>query len=209
MLLEEAKWLREHVLQLSVSNQRVLNVGSSTRHARTEAQPHMQSDLFDPLAASGFNVTHTDLQPAEGVDLVGDLTDEAFLAKLLRDDYGLVLCTNVLEHVPERAALVNALAKLPSPGGYLVVTVPKHYPYHYDPIDTMFRPGAKTLSAMFPTLQLVEGQVLEARRRQVKGNTVRAQKNYFRMLADNPDSQCSRWQERSCLSTSRVCGGTR
>lgn len=186
MLFEEAIWVGKQALSLPLPNKRVLNVGSNTLSARTMAQPHVQRELFGPLEARGFEVTHTDLQAGAGVDLVGDLTDGAFLERLARKSYGLVLCTNVLEHVTERRPLVDALSKLPCDGGYLVVTVPRHYPYHYDPIDTMFRPDVQELSGLFPRLSLGHGEVLRATRLQARSGIWRAQANYFAMLADNP-----------------------
>jgi hypothetical protein len=67
------------------------------------------------------------------------------------------MCCNVLEHVPNRDELATAIESLVSRGGYLFVTVPRRYPYHPGPIDTMFRPGVEELGSMFGRLDLVEG----------------------------------------------------
>jgi hypothetical protein len=60
--------------------------------------------------------------------------------RLCRLEPKALLCCNLLEHVldPERLAL-HCLELLPR-GGLLFVTVPFSYPYHRDPIDTMYRP---------------------------------------------------------------------
>ena len=38
--------------------------------------------------------------------------------------------------------------------------MPNAFPYHPDPIDTMFRPGVEELAALFPHCRLVHGEVL-------------------------------------------------
>ncbi|OBQ33891.1 MAG: hypothetical protein AN485_17485, partial [Anabaena sp. MDT14b] len=44
--------------------------------------------------------------------------------------------------------------------GYIFVTVPYKYPYHRDPIDTMFRPDIQELSSLFPDFKIVNGEIL-------------------------------------------------
>jgi hypothetical protein len=43
-----------------------------------------------------------------------------------------------------------ALEELLPPGGLLFLSVPHEFPYHPDPIDTMFRPGVEQLLRLFP-----------------------------------------------------------
>ena len=42
-------------------------------------------------------------------------------------------------------------------GEAMLVTVPKRYPYHPGPIDTLFRPRVDELASLFPRLSLVSG----------------------------------------------------
>lgn len=49
--------------------------------------------------------------------------------------FDLVLCTEVLEHLPEAHSSVKELARLLKPGGHLILTVPFLYPLHEEPHD--------------------------------------------------------------------------
>jgi SAM-dependent methyltransferase len=100
-------------------------------------------------------VLHHELQPAPGVDVAGDLTDASFLARLRELGVRSIMCCNVLEHVPDPAEVAAALERATPPGGYVLVTVPRRFPYHPDPIDTMFRPGPDELRRLFPALEEV------------------------------------------------------
>ena len=49
--------------------------------------------------------------------------------------FDTVLCTQVLEHVPDPKSLVNEMARVLRPGGHLIVTVPFSYRLHSEPYD--------------------------------------------------------------------------
>lgn len=164
MLAVESKWIKKALDRFEPSDvSPVLNVGSSTRHFRKHVQGHIDRNVFAPLRARGCAVVHLDLKAAEGVDVVGDLTEPVFQAKMKSQSVRLVICSNLLEHIPDehRRALCDAIAAVILPGGYLVVTVPHSYPYHPDPIDTMFRPAPAELSAYFPDLTIVKAQSVQ------------------------------------------------
>jgi hypothetical protein len=55
----------------------------------------------------------------------------------------------------------HSLDLLP-PGGLAFVTVPYSYPYHRDPIDTMYRPSPAELSELFADARLLDGTILGA-----------------------------------------------
>ena len=42
-----------------------------------------------------------------------------------------------------------------------MVTVPHKFPYHPDPIDTMFRPSPNELVGLFPNCHRLEGLILD------------------------------------------------
>jgi hypothetical protein len=71
------------------------------------------------------------------------------------------MCNNLLEHIKNRSAFCTAILDILPSGGYIFASVPRQYPYHADPIDTMFRPGVEELAAQFPGTALIEGEVLE------------------------------------------------
>jgi hypothetical protein len=127
----------------------LVNIGSSTKQFRTTAQPHIEKSIFEPLAARGVKVFHADVKADEGVDLVGDVLQPAFRARIRQLQPKAILCSNVLEHVESVSEFVAALEELAPPGGLLLVTAPCSYPYHLDPIDNGFRPDPDALIAAF------------------------------------------------------------
>ena len=135
-----------------------LNIGSSTEDFRTRSQPHIEEFLFKPLRESGVRVIHCDMKADPGVDLVGDVLDPGFQQQLRSLDARLLICSNLLEHLTDPKAFVAACASLVAPGGYALFTVPSDYPYHPDPIDTLFRPTPRQLADMFPAWEVVEAE---------------------------------------------------
>jgi SAM-dependent methyltransferase len=47
----------------------------------------------------------------------------------------IVLCTQVIEHVPEPAEMLSELHRVLRPGGYLILTGPMYWPLHEEPFD--------------------------------------------------------------------------
>jgi hypothetical protein len=46
------------------------------------------------------------------------------------------------------------------PGGLIFVTVPRSYPHHRDPIDTMYRPNPAQLASLFQPAVMLKGEVV-------------------------------------------------
>lgn len=144
----EAARLREILLGRPAVSP-LLNLGSSTRDFREIEKQHIQRELFGPLAAAGVAVVHSDLKPADGVDVVGDILDPAVQRDLKARGFKCVLLANLLEHVRDPAAVAAACEEIVGPGGLILATVPSSFPYHADPIDTGFRPSPGELAALF------------------------------------------------------------
>lgn len=84
-------------------------LGSKARH------------LFDPVRWS--TVDWNPYGPVEWqTDVVADLTVLKLPDQLPAQGYGVVLCTEVLEHVPAWPQLVTNCVRLVGPGGHLVLT---------------------------------------------------------------------------------------
>lgn len=147
---EEARWIGQAIAELDLADRTVVNVGSSTGRFRERTQPHIEREIFAPLRARGARVIHCDMKAAEGVDLVGDLLDPEFNRTVAALEPALVLANNLFEHVRDRAVLAASLAALPAPGGRLLISVPYAYPYHADPIDTLYRPTPDEIAELFP-----------------------------------------------------------
>lgn len=155
MLKQEARWLGSQLAALELARvSPLLNVGSSTRYFREIQQPWIDQELFAPLRRRGGQVLHQDLKADDGVDVVGDLMDPGCVARLVASGARSVCCTSVLEHVEDREAFARRLTELVAPGGVLMLSVPRAFPWHPDPIDTMFRPTVHELAALFPGMRL-------------------------------------------------------
>lgn len=182
MLFEEAQWVGKTLLKYVHAGQTAGNIGSSDLKSRTVTQPQMQTYIFGPLEEKNVKVLHVDLKEAEGVDLIGDLTEKAFIDELKKINFDIILCCNLLEHLADRQPIIDALNDIVPKNGYLLMTVPYHYPHHRDPIDTMYRPTVNELVAHFPNFKLIEGLELEAKRVAFKNGEMVLEKNYFQRL---------------------------
>ncbi len=150
MMRCDAEWLRDSLARYSNDDlSPVLNLGSSTREFREQKQPFVHELVFRPLLDRGVGIIHADLKAGDGVDISGDIFDDAVLAAIHARRPKAVICTHMLEHVTDREKLVARLLEILPPGGLFFVTVPMSYHYHADPIDTMYRPNPEELAALF------------------------------------------------------------
>jgi SAM-dependent methyltransferase len=92
----------------------VLNVGSG-EDQRTFGSRTVRVDLLAPTVSVRADV-------ARALPFVGGSFDG-------------VLCTEVLEHVPDAEFVLAEIARVARPGAVLVVTVPFAFHYHPDPAD--------------------------------------------------------------------------
>jgi hypothetical protein len=139
----------------------VLNLGSSNEEFRTRTHPHVDREIFFPLVKRGARVIHADMKEDRGIDIVGDIYDAQFQERCRSLGPRTVVCCNILEHVVDPAGFARIVKALVPHNGYLVVSVPHSYPFHADPIDTLFRPTpAEVVSLFEPELTPVVAQVL-------------------------------------------------
>jgi hypothetical protein len=163
MNLLESKWLGDRLASLPTDAiSPLLNVGSSTEEFRTRQQPYIDANIFAPLRARGARVYHADIKAAPGVDLVGDLLEPAFLEQIAKLQIRSAMISNLFEHVTIRQQICDVVMRILPAGGYLFVSGPKDYPYHADPIDTMFRPSIAEMHAHFPGTTVVESAVIDS-----------------------------------------------
>jgi hypothetical protein len=175
MLKGEAHWLAQELAALPDDAFPLLDIGSSTAAFREDEQSFISDLVFRPLSDRGCEVIHADLKPAPGVDVVMDFTDASDRRRISARQIRTVLCSNVLEHLlvePRQAA--RYLVELCASRGYVIVTVPKRYGYHEDPIDNGFRPSAEQLADLFPDCEVltatnVVGPVLAVHHARARG----------------------------------------
>lgn len=72
-----------------------------------------------------------DIEPGVSVDLVGD----ARYLPVADCSVEVVLCTQVMEHIPEPIPVLNEIFRVLRPGGTLILSVPAIYPQHGSPGD--------------------------------------------------------------------------
>jgi hypothetical protein len=163
MFEAEARWLAAALDRYAPERlSPLLNLGSSTSVFREQIQPWTEKRLFRPLRTRGVEIVHIDQRTAPGVDFCADLTDPAELPRLRALGARALLCCNLLEHVTRRDRLAGLCLDILPKGGLLFVSVPFSYPYHRDPIDTMYRPTPGELRGLFAGAELVAGGIIGA-----------------------------------------------
>lgn len=163
MLLQEAEVIRDWVGRMDLKQGDVcLNLGSSTKRFREVTQPVIHSHIIGPIERTGCRVIHCDLKPDDGVDEVGDLLNADFQRRLIDYDPDLVICTNLLEHLRDPGGFASACGTILKKGGHCLFTVPSSFPYHPDPIDTMYRPAPAELAKVLPGWKVIASADVEA-----------------------------------------------
>lgn len=163
MLFEEAKFIGKIMYELNPEDVFPLcNLGSSNDELAKLRQPWIDEFIFKPARDSDYKVVNIDIKEHPGVDLVGDVTDPRFMEKLKLLGFKSVICSNLLEHVPNESVIdiCDSLMQFIPKKGYLFISGPYKFPYHPDPIDTMFRPNIKELSLLFPDTTQIEGKII-------------------------------------------------
>lgn len=157
MFVPEAKWIGDQIacLQLPLGT-KCLNLGSSTRFYRECSQPHVNRFIFEPLRGLA-DTTHVDIKAADGVDISGNFMDEAFWPMIPEGAFNLVMCCNLLTHVPDQAKAFELMRRSVAPNGYIVISTPHVYPYCADPLDVKYRPDQDEIRSSFPLYHFVAG----------------------------------------------------
>jgi len=101
-------------------------------------QAHASTDLTldigaqtGPYAACFPNRIAIDLHARPGIQVVTDAQRLAFR----EESFKVVLCTEVLEHIPEPQAAIDEMFRVLTPGGTLVLTTRFLFPIHDAPHD--------------------------------------------------------------------------
>jgi SAM-dependent methyltransferase len=124
-LLGTRAWTDAAARELASSSAglRVLEIGSGRQDLGEDAY-----SLRSAFPQAGEFV-QSDFNPDFG-HMVLDITDME-----LDQEFDVILCMNVLEHIYEVRRAVDGLRKALRPGGRLLIATPFLYPYHDEPID--------------------------------------------------------------------------
>lgn len=134
------KWQR---LQMAEMKGRVLDVGCGGKPYATWLSPGVTEYLG------------IDVEAGEAVDVVV-ASDRPW--PFQPDCFDAVLCTQVLEHVPDRAMLIAEISRVLKPGGRLVLTVPFLYPEHGQPFDFARFTQAQIRDFFAPDFEIIDLQ---------------------------------------------------
>lgn len=95
-----------------------LDVNGSLRHHVMQQQPHRYIGV--------------DIVPGPGVDEIVDATE--IVDRFGADQFGVVLCTEMLEHAEFWKVVISNLKRVLAPGGLLLVTTRSEgFAYHHPP----------------------------------------------------------------------------
>lgn len=118
-------WAASAITPDLVKDKTVCEVGSYNVNGTVRAG----IEAHDPESYLGV-----DISEGPGVDLVANVED---LPGMYPDGFGLVVSTEMLEHVESWKAAIRALVMLVAPGGHLVVSTRSlGFPWHGYPVDT-------------------------------------------------------------------------
>ena len=185
MFRREAEWIGAHLAALPVEAiSPLVNIGSSTGDFRERIQPWIDEAIFKPLRERGVEVVHVDLKTDPGVDMIANILEDEGFERLRALKPQMALLCNVLEHVLDPATFTRRSLDILRPGGRLLVSVPRSYPHHNDPIDTMFRPTPEEVLALVPGAKMVHGEILatEYHWDEIKRNPKKLMRDKFKWL---------------------------
>lgn len=124
LVAEQVRKQLDHIAVRADGAARVLDIGCGGQPFR------------DDLERRGYHYSGMDLEN-ENVrpDSIGRIDANLPVALTQAPPFDLVLCTEVLEHVPDWETAFRNLTQLTAPGGHLVVTCPHFYLLHEEPWD--------------------------------------------------------------------------
>jgi SAM-dependent methyltransferase len=114
--------------------------------SQSEHYEHLGEDTYSVKFAfhDSNEFMQSDVVPEYGHELVDATTME------FEDEFDVILCLNVLEHVYDFQTAISRIHAALKPGGRVAIVVPDFYPYHDEPND-YWRFTEHALRRMFET----------------------------------------------------------
>ena len=125
--------LARHIARALAEHGRPVRPGAAAIDVGCGGQP-----LRRDLEALGYRYVGVDPWPTPGVPVDHEwAVDAPDVPPEVRvgNGYQLILCTEVLEHVPDWDAAFANLWRLAAPGGQVIITCPAFYALHEEPLD--------------------------------------------------------------------------
>jgi SAM-dependent methyltransferase len=119
------KWIERQLTELAadLDDARILEIGSGRQDMGEDAYS------FRHLFGGRHEFVQSDIDPSHGHAVV-DVTTMSF-----ENEWDLILCVSVVEHVPDFRAAAARIHRALRPGGRAVVVAPMCFPYHDEPHD--------------------------------------------------------------------------
>jgi SAM-dependent methyltransferase len=119
------KWVRSQLAEMTggLHGARILEIGSGRQDMGEDAYS------FRELFPDDNEFVQSDVNPEHG-HLVVDVTKMDFV-----EEWDVILCVSVLEHVPDFAAALRCIYRALKPGGRAIIVAPMCFPYHDEPHD--------------------------------------------------------------------------
>jgi hypothetical protein len=163
MRAEEAAWVGDVLSRHDVSEiSPLIELGTTSKQFREVVKPHIANNIHHPQRGRGVQIVTSDLFPNDGVDIAGDIFSQKVQDQLVAVGAKCILVCNFFEHVVDAPAFARVCDQLIPSGGLAIVTVPYSYPYHLDPIDTLFRPSPEAIVPMFPGYAVLEAKIVKS-----------------------------------------------
>lgn len=160
MFKKEAAWISSNLHRIDFREGiSCLNLGSSTRRYREIEQPFINELIIKWIEQRG-GITHVDAKLDDGVDIVGDFSDASFLNDLSRKKFNLILCNNIMMFLENPGLVYKLIDCCLVPGGYLVISCARVYPYCADPVDSKYRPHLNEIISELPGYKVIANEVV-------------------------------------------------
>jgi len=149
MLVNEAKWINNIITsRLNNLNGTAVNLGSSSLEFIKYNQPYIENLVIKPISKY-FKLVNVDIKIDSNIQLKADFLTDSGQETIKQLHAKVFLVSNLLEHIPNALDGINQLKKLVESNSYIILTGPRSFPYHPDPIDNMFRPKLTEIYALF------------------------------------------------------------
>jgi len=163
MLIKEAEKINYYIKTFLGDKKGIaINIGSSTAEFTDILQPYIRNLVLKPLSKH-FKILNLDIKNQQGVDLVADFTTPEGQRAISNLNGNLYLISNLLEHIPDYEVGIKSITQLLKKDDFLILSGPKSFPYHPDPIDNMFRPNLKQLRDFFEQdFEIIDLQIVRS-----------------------------------------------
>jgi len=165
MLYKEAVWINKILRGIgpNLSHMSALNLGSSSQDFYSTQQSYIKELVIDELVDKYTQVVNIDIKNSTGVDLVADFLTPDGADKIRKIDADLMLVNNLLEHIVDPIKGIEAISRIMKKDSRIVITGPRMFPYHPDPIDNRFRPKKYQLKKLFsPDFEILELKIIRS-----------------------------------------------